>query len=59
MNHYYTDNSDLDSDRKEFTYYFGSAWSNYDVRTLSHWQLLTEEYLSNIRQPLSVQLENF
>ena len=22
MNHYYTDNSDLDSDRKEFTYYF-------------------------------------
>ena len=24
MNHYYTDNSDLDSDRKEFTYYFGN-----------------------------------
>jgi hypothetical protein len=44
---------------RPYTYYFGSAWSNYDVRTLSHWQLLTEEYLSNIRQPLSVQLENF
>ncbi|MCR4633822.1 MAG: methyltransferase [Erysipelotrichaceae bacterium] len=24
MNHYYTDNSGLDSDRKEFTYYFGN-----------------------------------
>ena len=24
MNHYYTDNKDLSSDRKEFTYYFGN-----------------------------------
>lgn len=40
-----------------YTYYFGSAWSNYDVRTLAHWQLLAEEYLSNIRQPLTVKLE--
>ena len=39
-----------------YTYYFGSAWSNYDVRTLPHWQLLAEEYLSNIRQPLTVNL---
>ena len=40
-----------------YTYYFGSAWSNYDVRTLAHWQLLAEDYLSNIRQPLTVKLE--
>ena len=42
---------------RPYTYYFGSAWSRYDVRTLSHWQLLAEEYLSNIRHPLTVQLE--
>jgi hypothetical protein len=40
-----------------YTYYFGSAWSNYDVRTLAHWQLLAEDYLANIRQPLTVKLE--
>ena len=39
-----------------YTYYFGSAWSNYDVRTMAHWQLLAEEYLTQSRQPLSVQL---
>lgn len=35
-----------------YTYYFGSAWSNYDVRTLTHWKLLAEEYLKAIRTPL-------
>lgn len=28
---------------RPYTYYFGSAWSRYDVRTLSHWQLLAED----------------
>ena len=39
-----------------YTYYFGSAWSNYDVRTLAHWKLLAEEYLKNIRNPITIQL---
>jgi len=39
-----------------YTYYFGSAWSNYDVTTLAHWRLLADEYLARLRQPLSVQL---
>jgi len=39
-----------------YTYYFGSAWSNYDVRTMSHWQLLSEEYLQNIKTPLTIEI---
>jgi len=37
-----------------YTYYFGSAWSNYDVPTMAHWQLLADEYLQNIMLPLTV-----
>jgi len=39
-----------------FTYYFGSAWSNYDVATLDHWRLVAEEKLQCIKAPLKVEL---
>lgn len=35
-----------------YTYYFGSAWSNYDVKTFAEWQLLSNNYLKNINNPL-------
>ncbi|KXB84699.1 hypothetical protein HMPREF3034_00612 [Prevotella sp. DNF00663] len=37
-----------------YTYYFGSAWSNYDVRTQTEWQLRSEEYMAALKSPLKV-----
>lgn len=39
-----------------FTYYFGSAWSNYDVATMAHWQLVAEEHLQRIKAPLAIEV---
>ena len=39
-------------DGKPYTYYFGSAWSCYDVKTMAEWQLLANDYLNNIKHPL-------
>lgn len=39
-----------------YTYYFGSAWSLYDVPTMAHWQLLADEYLQNINTPLTIKI---
>ena len=44
-------------DGRPFTYYFGSAWSCYDVSTMAHWRLLADEQLQGIRQPLIVEVE--
>lgn len=40
-----------------YTYYFGSAWSCYDVRTISQWRLTAEEYLQNLTNPLVIRIE--
>ena len=42
---------------KPYTYYFGSAWSNYDVRTFVQWQQVADEYLYNLSNPLTIQLQ--
>lgn len=39
----------------KFTYYFGSAWSKYDVRTMQEWQQRAEWTLRSLRQPLKVE----
>ena len=44
-------------DGKPYTYYFGSAWSRSDVSTMSHWQLLADEHLRNIKNPLETELQ--
>ena len=41
-----------------FTYYFGSAWSKYDVRTMQEWQQRIEWTLRSLRQPLEVRFGN-
>ena len=35
-----------------YTYYFGSAWSMYDIRSQAQWQLTINEFLSNLRTPI-------
>lgn len=35
-----------------YTYYVGSAWSKFDVRTMKEWQERTEWTLRSLRQPL-------
>ena len=41
---------------ERFTYYFGSAWSKGDVRTMSEWQQRIAWTLRSLRQPLKVIL---
>ena len=40
-----------------YTYYFGSAWSCYDVRTMAQWQLVADEYLQNLKTPLTTHIQ--
>lgn len=43
---------------KPYTYYFGSAWSGYDVRTMAQWQLTADEFLQNLTNPLIIKLNS-
>ena len=38
-----------------YTYYFGSAWSKYDVRTPEEWQARIQWYLRGLQQPLQIK----
>lgn len=40
-----------------YTYYFGSAWSNYDVRTFAQWQLTADDYLHDLKNPLTIRIQ--
>jgi hypothetical protein len=42
---------------KPYTYYFGSAWSCNDVKTMAEWQLLANNYLNNIKNPLITDIK--
>lgn len=37
---------------ERYTYYFGSAWSRYDVRTQREWQLRIDETLESLHHPV-------
>lgn len=41
-----------------YTYYFGSAWSNYDIRTQVQWQLYIDDFLESLSNPFKVQICN-
>ena len=41
---------------ERLTYYFGSAWSKHDVRTMAEWQQRIGWTLRSLRQPLNVTL---
>ena len=40
-----------------YTYYFGSAWSKFDVRTQAEWQQRIDWKLRNVRQPLTIDIK--
>ncbi len=37
---------------ERYTYFFGSAWSEYDVRTQAEWQLRIDEFMKSQDRPL-------
>lgn len=41
-------------DKQRVTYYFGAAWSNYDVRTYEEWLLVIQNHMKSLSQPLIV-----
>lgn len=41
-------------DGKPYTFYFGSAWSKYDVRTEGEWKARIEWFLRGLKEPLVV-----
>ena len=42
---------------EKFSYYFGSAWSKYDIHSQAAWQLRIKESLEAIQHPLVVVFE--
>lgn len=42
---------------EKYTYYFGSAWSKNDVRTMNEWILRSEETLKALQTPLKVTVK--
>jgi hypothetical protein len=44
-------------DGHPYTYYFGAAWSLYDVRSIEEWQLRATQFLQALEEPLSVTLQ--
>lgn len=41
----------------KFTYYFGSAWSKYDVRNQNEWQCRINTFMDAINMPLQVSVK--
>ena len=41
----------------KYTYYFGSAWSKNDVRTMNEWKLRSSEYLDALHTPMKVAIK--
>lgn len=42
---------------EHYIYYFGAAWSKYDVRSYNEWQLRIKEYLEALQKPLGVTIK--
>ena len=43
--------------REKYSYYFGAAWSKYDVRSYAEWQIRIKEYLDALKTPLGVEVK--
>ena len=44
-------------DGERYSYYFGAAWSKYDVRSYNEWQLRIKEYLESLKTQLNITLK--
>ena len=40
-----------------YTYYFGSAWSKFDIRTQAEWQQRIDWTMRCIKEPLEVKVK--
>ena len=41
-----------------YTYYFGSAWSLYDIRSQAQWQLTIDDFLTKLQAPITYRITN-
>jgi hypothetical protein len=41
---------------ERYSYLFGSAWSDYDIKTFPEWQLAVKEKLQDLRNPLEIRI---
>ena len=42
---------------EKYSYYFGAAWSKYDVKSYAEWQIRIKEYLDALKTPLGVEVK--
>lgn len=42
---------------EKYSYYFGAAWSKYDVRSYAEWQIRIKDYLDALKNPLKVEIK--
>ena len=42
---------------ERYSYYFGAAWSKYDVRSYAEWQIRIKDYLDALKNPLQVEIK--
>ena len=42
---------------EKYSYYFGAAWSKYDVKSYNEWQLRIQEYLEALNTPLNIEMK--
>ena len=43
--------------QEKYSYYFGAAWSKYDVKSYAEWQIRIKEYLDAQKTPLGVEVK--
>ena len=43
--------------QEKYSYYFGAAWSKYDVRSYAEWQIRIKDYLDALKTPLQVEVK--
>ena len=43
--------------QEKYSYYFGAAWSKYDVKSYAEWQIRIKEYLDALKTPLVVEVK--
>ena len=42
---------------EKYSYYFGAAWSKYDVKSYAEWQIRIKDYLDALKTPLGVEVK--
>ncbi len=43
--------------QQQYSYYFGAAWSKYDVKSYAEWQIRIKDFLDAQKSPLRVEVK--